>query len=89
MIETSEQLAPSLQFGMAQIIHTLTFHLPACSICPLVACCTGVLYDNCAIILVGSYGTVVSTVFARSLADQLEDLVSWRSDCLWLARVAR
>ena len=36
----------------------------------------------------GSYSTVVSTVFARSLADQLEDLVSWHSDCLWLARVA-
>ena len=34
--------------------------------------------------VVGSYSTVVSTVFARSLSGQLEDLVSQRSDCLWL-----
>ena len=32
---------------------------------------------------------MVSTVFARSLEDQLEDLVSRRSDCLWLARVSK
>ena len=39
--------------------------------------------------VVGSYSTVVSTDFARSLSGQLEDLVSQRSDCLWLERVAR
>ena len=39
--------------------------------------------------VVGSYSTVASTVFARSLSGQLEDLVSQRSDCLWLERVAR
>ena len=32
--------------------------------------------------VVGSYSTVASTVFARSLSGQLEDLVSQRSDCL-------
>ena len=36
-----------------------------------------------------THSTVVSTVFARSLSGQLEDLVSQRSDCLWLERVAR
>ena len=39
--------------------------------------------------VVGSYSTVASTVFACSLSGQLEDLVSQRSDCLWLERVAR
>ena len=49
-----------------------------------------IIRQPCYIIpVVGSYSTVVSTVFARSLSGQLEDLVSQRSDCLWLERVAR
>ena len=39
--------------------------------------------------VVGSYSMVITTVFTCSLADQLEYLVSRRSDCLWLARVKR
>ena len=49
-----------------------------------------IIRQPCYIIpVVGSYSTVVSTVFARSLSGQLEDLVSQPSDCLWLERVAK